>query len=161
MSVNREKPHVFIVPEDDANRQLATGFTLGLDPSVSRKIQVLPEVGGWTEVLDHFNSDHTAGMETYPDRFIVLLLDFDGNEDRLAKAKGHIPPHLAERVFVLGAFTQPEALKANLGSYEGIGLALADDCRDDTYLTWQHDLLRHNAVELERLRRYVRPILFK
>lgn len=28
MSVNKERPHVLILPEDDANRQLANGFQL-------------------------------------------------------------------------------------------------------------------------------------
>jgi hypothetical protein len=28
MSVNRNRPHVFVLPEDDANLQLATGFVL-------------------------------------------------------------------------------------------------------------------------------------
>jgi hypothetical protein len=63
-------------------------------------------------------------------------------------------------VFILGTLTEPEALKRDLGSYETIGLALAQDCRDETDTTWGHDLLRHNAGELERLRETVRPILF-
>ena len=53
MSVNRYLPHVLALPEDDANRQLANGFLL--DQYVStHKIQVLPEVGGWTQVLELF-----------------------------------------------------------------------------------------------------------
>jgi hypothetical protein len=31
MSVNREKPHIWLVPEDDANRQVANGFLQSLD----------------------------------------------------------------------------------------------------------------------------------
>ena len=91
---------------------------------------------------------------------MVLLIDFDGKEDRLEEAKAGIPGHLTDRVFVLGAWTEPEALKADLGSYETIGLALAKDCREGTDTTWGHDLLRHNATELDRLRKHVRPILF-
>lgn len=53
MSVNKYRPHVFVLPEDDANRQIAIGFSLdeGLD---ARSIQVLPSVGGWTRVRDEF-----------------------------------------------------------------------------------------------------------
>lgn len=72
-----------------------------------------------------------------------------------------IPGNLTERVFILGAWSDPEALKrANLGSYEAIGLAMVRDCREDTETTWGHLLLRHNEGELARLREHVRPILF-
>jgi hypothetical protein len=162
MSVNRYRPiHVLVLPEDDANRQLANGFLLNLDAAVLTRIQVLEEVGGWREVLDHFESDHRAEMARYSNRSMVLLIDFDGREDRLQDAKTGIPIHLAERVFILGALSEPEDLKrAGLGMYEDIGSAMARDCRDETETTWGHDLLRHNADELARLREQVRPILF-
>jgi hypothetical protein len=159
MSVNKYQPHVLVLPEDDANRQLANGFLL--DQSLSmRKIQVLEEVGGWTQVLERFLSDHVVDMERYPVRFMVLLIDFDGREERLDDAKARIPAHLTDRVFILGALTEPEALKVSLGDYETIGLAMARDCREETDRTWGHNLLRHNTGELERLREHVRPILF-
>jgi hypothetical protein len=160
MSVNKYQPHVLVLPEDDANRQLANGFLLDLNLS-NRSIQVLEEVGGWHEVLERFITDHVAGMERYPGRFMVLLIDFDGKEDRLQNAKARIPDHLTDRVYVLGAWSEPEALKrAGLGSYEAIGLALARDCREETNATWGHDLLRHNTSEVDRLRDRVRPVLF-
>ena len=46
------------------------------------------------------------------------------------------------------------------GDYDTIGSALAKDCRDETDTIWNHNLLRHNASELDRLREHVRPILF-
>lgn len=116
MSVNKYLPHVFVLPEDDANRQLANGF-LRDQSLLIRRIQVLPEVGGWTQVLGRFQSDHSVGMDRYPNRFMVLLLDFDGKQERWTQAKAIIPWHLTERVFILGAFSKPEALRqANLGS---------------------------------------------
>lgn len=48
MSVNRYQPHVLVLPEDDANRQLANGFVLDLDATVLTRIQVLEEVGAGT-----------------------------------------------------------------------------------------------------------------
>src|SRR5262249_13953650 len=159
MSVNRYQPHVLVLPEDDANRQLANGFLL--DQSLStRKIQVLEEAGGWNEVLNRFRSDHIIEMHRYPHRFMVLLIDFDGREDRLDNAKAIIPDHLKDRVFILGTWSEPEALRQDLGSYETIGLKMAKDCREETDTTWGHNLLRHNASELDRLRMHVRPILF-
>jgi hypothetical protein len=92
---------------------------------------------------------------------MVLLIDFDGDRERLTKAKAEIPEHLIDRVFILGTVTKPEALKqANLGSYEEIGSAMAKDCREETESIWGHELLQHNASELDRLREHVRPILF-
>ena len=139
-----------VLPEDDANRQLANGFLLDL---ATQQIQVLPVAGGWSQVLERFKSDHLSGMEAYPDRFMVLLIDFDGKADRLNRAKDIIPGHLTDRVFILGVRTEPEALrKANFGSYETIGRAMAMDCRKGTDTAWGHGLLRHNAPELDRLR---------
>jgi hypothetical protein len=159
MSVNRYLPHVFVLPEDDANRQLANGFLRDESLLIGR-IQVLPEAGGWTQVLERFQSDHVVGMDRYPDRFMVLLIDFDGKVERLTRAKAVIPANLTDRVFILGALNDPEDLKADLGSYETIGMALAKDCREETDVTWRHKLLRHNASEVERLLERVRPILF-
>jgi hypothetical protein len=158
--MRKYRPHVLVLPEDRANRQLANAFRR--DQSVvTRRIQVLPEVGGWKKVLDCFRSDHVSGMENHGERLMVLLIDFDERQDRLDIAKGAIPDHLAERVFILGAWSEPEDLKPVLGPYETIGRAMAKDCREDTNTTWGHDLLRHNAGELDRLREHVRPILFQ
>jgi hypothetical protein len=43
---------------------------------------------------------------------------------------------------------------------ETIGLKMAQACREETDGIWGHNLLRHNASELDRLRKHVRPILF-
>ncbi len=92
---------------------------------------------------------------------MVLLIDFDGEDWRISDAKQRIPERLSERVFILGVWTEPEALKsAGLGSYETIGKAIAKGCRDGTDTAWEHNLLRHNASEINRLRDRVRPILF-
>lgn len=158
--VNRHRPHVLVLPEDDANRQLATGFLLD-DSLRTRNIKVLEEVGGWAALLDRFTSDHVVGMEKYPDRIMILLVDFDGNVNRLEAIKARIPQSLAARVFILGALREPEELRtAGLGTYEAIGKAMAADCREGTSTIWGHPLLRHNQEELERLRLPVCPVLF-
>lgn len=159
MSVNKYLKHVLVLPEDDANRQLANGFQsdLVLD---TRKLQILEEAGGWLKLVDCFKKDHVHDMSSNPNQFMVLLIDFDGQKDRLNKVRSAIPDHLKERAFVLGAWREPEDLRQDLGSYETIGLALAKDCREDTDVTWAHALLGHNAEELARLRKHVRPFLF-
>jgi hypothetical protein len=136
MSVNRDKPHVLVLPEDDANLRLANEFHLQIDWNRQRQMQVLPVAGGWTKVFNSFASDHMSEMDRYPLRYMVLLIDFDEKENRLEMAKSVIPGHLADRVFVLGAWNEPEDLRTDLGSYEEIGLGLAADCRQGTDTTW-------------------------
>ena len=161
MSVNKSLPHVLVLPEDDANRQIAVGFHLEVVPTRQRRMQVLEEARGWRSVLDRFISDQITGMERYPNRFIILLLDFDNDyANRFAQAKGAIPDHLAERVFILGALSEPEDLRPQFGNFETIGRALAEDCREGTESTWGCDDLSHNAREINRLRDGVRSILF-
>lgn len=160
MSVNKHLPHVLILPEDDANRQIANGFHLEVDPLRSRKLQVLIEAGGRTQVRDQFLDNEVAGMERYLTRFMVLIIDSDGDANRVSSFIAAIPLNLRERVFVISTLTEPEDLKPDFGSFEEIGSHLAKDCREDTDAIWGHDLLKHNAAEVARLRQYIRPLLF-
>lgn len=112
-------------------------------------------------MLDILITDHLKGMEFYPARHMVLLIDFDGDKSRLQKAKDRIPNALIDRVFILGAWTKPEDLRqANLGTYEQIGMKLAADCRGGSDKTWEHELLKHKAGEVSRLRAAIAPFLF-
>jgi hypothetical protein len=149
-----------VLPEDDANRELVLGFLL--DSSLSRRaIDFLEVAGGWIKVLDNFEYNEIADMRKFQKRHMILLIDYDNDISRLEIAKDRIPNDLRDRVFILGCLSDPESLKrAGLGKLEEIGLALANDCRKDTYELWGHDLLRHNAPELARLRQQVRPIIF-
>ena len=158
MSVNKDKPHVMVLSEDDANRQMAVGFLREIGQI--RQMQILHVAGGWRKVLDRFQSEHVRAMNRHRTRFMVLLIDFDGREDRPEDVKAAVPDHLTGRVFVLSTWTKPEELKKSLGAFETIGAAMATDCREGTAATWGHELLQHNAPELERLRERVRPILF-
>jgi hypothetical protein len=164
MSINKYKPHLLVLPEDDATRQIANGFIfaqgLGLD---NRVIQILPYVGGWKKVLEDFIGSHFYEMHKYPDRMMVLLIDFDNNpETRLLFIKKMIPTDIQARVFVLGVWSEPENLRSALGSagFEKIGVDLAQDCYDNTNNLWGHELLKHNEAELRRMILSVKPFLF-
>jgi hypothetical protein len=75
MSINKYQPHIFVLPEDDANRQMAVGFILY--PGVnSSAIQVLPPAKGWAKVVDQFKTDHISELHKYSQRI-------NGNDDRL------------------------------------------------------------------------------
>ncbi len=158
--MNKYIPHLLVLPEDDANRQIANGFLL--NPNLkNRSIQVLPPAGGWTKVLEDFSSVHVSEMQTYSQRRIVLVIDFERHEDRLSLVREKIPQALADRVFVLGTMSEPENLKIAFGeSFEEIGKALAKDCAYNTNELWGHDLLSHNAPEINRMIISVKPFLF-
>lgn len=161
MSVNVHIPHVLVLPEDEANQELANGFLL--DPSVKlRSIQVLPSAGGWGKVLDSFIVSHIDGLRKYRNRHLVLLIDFDGHVDeRTAKFLDAFPEDVRDRVFLLGTQAEPEPLRTQLGqSLENIGTALAAECFHDEDALWMHPLLAHNAAERSRLNARVKGFLF-
>jgi hypothetical protein len=167
MGVNKYQPHLLVLPEDDANRQIANGFILNStinEPTV----QILPIAHGWVKVVDSFKDNHIAEMRRLPNRMIVLLMDFDLRGDRLSYVKNQIPSDLKDRVFVLGVLSEPEDLKGiknkfetiGTGKLENIGETLAQDCADSTNEFWGHDLLKHNKAELDRMSLSVKPFLF-
>lgn len=161
MSANKDQPHVLVLPEDDANRQLAVGFYLQIGLNRQRRMQILRPAHGWTKVMEQFVSVHAREMRECPRRFMVLVLDFDSDMERWERLHSEVPDDLADRVFIIGALSEPEDLKrVGLGSYDDIGSKMATDCREDIDTIWAHELLRRNSAELARLRQHVRPILF-
>jgi hypothetical protein len=111
MSINKYQPHILVLPEDDANRQIAIGFILN-ESLNQRAIQILPSAGGWKRVVEKFKDDYIFTMLQYPDRMIVLMIDFDDNQEaRLCFVKNEIPDDLRNRVFVVGVKSEPENLK--------------------------------------------------
>jgi hypothetical protein len=158
---NKYHPHVYILPEDDANRQVVNGFFLNPYLNINA-IKPLPNAGGWQKVVDAFRDVHIPEMRRYPERRMVLLIDFDNSLDRLTYIKSQIPDDLKDRVFVLGVLSEPEELKASL-NYKGleeIGMSLSQDCAENTHKVWGHSMLSHNKIELERLVLLVKPFLF-
>jgi hypothetical protein len=158
VSVNKYLPHILVLPEDDANARLANEFHLQVNHL--RQMQVLEPAGGWVEVLDLFQQVHVHEMVRCQGRFMILMIDFDGHQNRLQIAKTRVPPALVDRVFVLGVWTEPEGLRAAEGSFKDIGLAMADDCRQGTNNVWGNRLLQHNAGELARFKQQACSILF-
>jgi hypothetical protein len=158
--MNKQIKHILVLCEDEANQKIAIGFSTELDV-YTRQIQVLPPAGGWKHVLDKFTNTYIKTMHKYPDQHIVLMIDFDHDEDRLETAKMSVPSELLNRVIILGARPEPETLRtAGLGTFAEIGQKLARDCRDNTSLTWDDPLLKHNSGELQRMAPTLKPILF-
>src|SRR5258708_37926478 len=104
-----------MLPEDDAIRQIANGFLL--DPSVrTNKVQVLREAGGWRRAQSDITTVYGATMITYPHRHLVVLIDCDGQTDRLQQIRRPIPSEYAGRVFIPGIASGAEGLKRALRS---------------------------------------------
>lgn len=163
MSINKATPHLLVLPEDKANANLANGFELhaAINP---RAIQILPNAGGWLKTLESFKETHASHMQATPHRHMLLLIDFDEDSNRLDHSvfDKYIPENLRNRVFVLGTNPEPEKLKSNIsGGYEAIGQQLAKDCFEQTNTIWNHDMLKHNHIELTRMKAIVNPFLFK
>ncbi len=130
--MNRYVPHIYIIPEDDCDRQLANGFVKH-DQVKDTRVKVMPPAGGWSFVLKIFEQEYVDmlrkdkhGQEGY----VVMLVDFDGNYvARRKDFEDSIPEDLKPRVFVVGAKETPETLRQELGkSFEQIGMQLADEC---------------------------------
>lgn len=161
MSCNAYKNHILVFPEDDANRQIANGFITY--PNINtRTIQVLPEAGGWLKLLKKFNSDHVDEMRKFTNRRMLLLIDFDDQDQaRMNQINSQIPSDINARVFVLGVKSEPEKLKSALQKpFETIGHTLALECDNNQNILWNHCLLQHNQSELGRLSCDVKSFLF-
>ncbi len=173
-SANDYRDHLVVLSEDNANRRIVNGFLMapGLD---SRAIAALPFERGWKKVPKSFRN-YVNSMCRFPNRRVLLLIDFDVNETdeekrrikiekRLTEVRKYIPEKLIknDRVFVLGVLDEPEDLiraSNNLNTFEKIGEALAQDCFKGTDHAWRHDLLIHNKDELARMEKAVKPFLF-
>lgn len=159
--MNKYAPHVYVIPEDDANRQMADGFVLHARVKETR-IQVVPPAGGWPKVLTTFQHEYIPKLRDYPSAHVVMLIDFDDQvERRTTDFEREIPAEFASRVFVIGSKHTPETLKKVVKkSFEEIGRSLADDCGAGQNGLWDHEQLRHNDAVRDRLNKTIMPFLF-
>ena len=160
--MNKYAPHVYVIPEDDCDRQLAEGFVDHYQVRDTR-IKVMPPAGGWEKVLKTFRDEYIPTLRANQNTHVILLIDFDDQVDgRTAHFYQEVPPELKARVFVIGSSDEPETLKKAMKmiGYKAIGKQLADDCAAGTATYWDHEQLRHNDAERLRLVQTVRPFLF-
>jgi len=159
MAVNRYKPHVCFIPEDDADRQFVIGFRSHHSVNVAA-IDLREPAGGWEYVLDLFGNEFIPRLKRYAGAHVVLVLDFDEAGNRRAVCERRIPDELKPRVFLIGAWSTPETLRADLNlPLDRIGERAAANClADDGF--WNHPHLAHNTAEVARMTPALRPILF-
>jgi hypothetical protein len=158
MACNIFQPHILVIPEDDANKDIANGFHLTIDPQRQRQLQIMSPSGGWRKVVDQFSEEYLPTLAKYPLRNVILMIDFDGRDDRFEEIRKAIPDEVTYRVFIIGAWHEPE--KVGLGFPERVGELLAKDCNEGSSVTWGHETFRHNLPELSRIREKVCEIVF-
>jgi hypothetical protein len=158
--MNKYVAHVYVILEDDADRQIAVGF-VGHHHVKHPRIQVMPVAGGWTHVLSTIRDEYIQKLRSNFKAHVVMLIDFDGAvEDRRKAFETEISLEIQPRVFVVGSKHTPESLRSAFNkSFERIGESLADDCVAGTSAFWEHEQLIHNNVERERLIQAVGPFL--
>ena len=167
MSANIYQPHLLVLPEDDANRQILVGFRN--HPAVNiRRMDVQSIAGGWLVAVNSVVEEHVPLMRKYPGRHVLLVIDFDGHSERRDQILSKIPAELKSRFYILSCSDEPETLLASLAiraeersKLETLGKRLASDCDHNTNETWGHAMLSHNAAELERLKTNVKGFLFR
>lgn len=161
MSVNKYRPHVFLIPEDDADRQVARGF-LNHHAIDTRSAQIMPLADGWPHIPGMLEKEYLPKLRESKNAHVVVIVDFDdkgdGRYDRLIEV---VPEEYRDRVFVIGTRKEPETARSELGkSFETIGRELANECDEDKFELWQDEHFQHNEDELKRLVETVKPILF-
>jgi hypothetical protein len=113
MGLNKEKPHLIIIPEDDKDRQLAVGFEF--EVKNTKQIYIERNAGGWVRACEFFSQEYLSSMNRYPGRYVVLLIDFDERDsNRLADVQKMLPSGFEDRVFVIGSRKDPEQLKKKI-----------------------------------------------
>jgi hypothetical protein len=160
--MNQYVDYIYVIPEDDANRQIADGFVL--NPRVNDlRIQVVPPAGGWSKVLKTFKDEYIPKLRNQTKTHVVMLIDFDDQvERRRTEFENEIPDEFKARVFVIGSKHTPETLKRSARrTFEEIGRSLADDCDTDTAALWCDEQLSHNETNRQRLVEMVMPFLFQ
>ena len=161
--MNKSSEHVYVIPEDDADRQIAVGFIEHHSVKDSR-IKVMPVAGGWMNVLKTFVDEYIQNLKNNPKAHVVMLIDFDGwFEQRRKKFEQEIPDEIKPRVFVVGSKNTPQTLKRALNyqfSFSKIGDSLADECATGITKLWGHEQLTHNDPDRQHLNLTVKPFLF-
>ena len=74
MAVNKYKPHLYVIPEDDANRQMAVGFEKDYRIRATA-IQILRPAGGWKKALDRLSDEYYRVLDANVKSRVLVLID--------------------------------------------------------------------------------------
>ena len=95
--MNKYRSHVYVIPEDDPNRQIAEGFVDHHEVNHTR-VKVMPVAGGWPNVLKTFQEEYIQTLRNYQSAHAVMLIDFDGQfDERRDRFQEEIPGDIGDR----------------------------------------------------------------
>lgn len=161
MSANKYLPHLLVIPEDDANRDIVTGFRNHSSVNF-RQIQIENVAGGWKKAAETFVEEFSKSMinDKSGNRHVLIMIDFDDQENRFEYVRNMIPEDLRNRVYIMGCQDEPERVRTATGlTKEKLGEALAEACSNGTDGMWENEILMHNLPELQRMRATICPHL--
>lgn len=161
--VNRYKPHLEVIFEDEPYREIANGVLLSRewfsDETVCQINVHSRPVAGWRKVGGKWIEE----LETNSCKFVLILIDFDGTDggarrkilyDSFFEHKQGLTniqkEALKERIFIIGAKKQSEDLKRSLqcrGCFENLGNSLHEHALTELKKCWE------NCDEIERMQR--------
>jgi len=160
VAVNRYRNHLVIFLEDDPYRSILNGIKnlLNVNDNV---LDVKNPSGGWGKVFEDFENNLYL-LRKYSQCFIVLLMDFDDKDKKLAGSFESrkkmfiekVPLEYKERVFLLGVnHKESENLKQffNNTNFENIGAKLVEDCPNNSLSNWKNTHLECNLSEIDRM----------
>ncbi|OOF45076.1 hypothetical protein [Rodentibacter trehalosifermentans] len=156
---NKYRKHLFILCEDDINKEISKGITEQLDLNPTNIIHYEKIARGWEKCFSLLEHKYIPELLDIPERYLLIVMDFDGQfDERMNKFKLILDnsSELSERVFLVGAAAEPETLKANLklsGHNDDVGRQLFDDCNAESSQYWCSSELVHNKDEIERLKK--------
>lgn len=98
MAPNKYREHFIMIPEDVAIQSVAKEFQINYG---KKQVSVEKPSGGWLSAKEKCK-EISKTIITYPNRRIILLIDFDGQrESRFNEIRGEIDPVVVGNVFIL------------------------------------------------------------
>ena len=156
--MNKYQPHIKVLVEDDAIRQVANGFFLNYN--VVGRIQIMPTLGGWPNVKEEFETIYVTAMRNNLSIYCVLIIDFDEDLDRRTTFNQIIPKDLRDRVILIGAFDEVEDLCREEGkSKENMGKEITRMCSSGGNIC-NINQLKHNKEEVDQYGNKFRELIF-
>ena len=162
---------VVVYPEDAATKDLAVALTESKCGSVfkqNKTITVKRPCGGKDNAVE--TALKNCDLKRFPNRRIIILIDFDKCNTTLAKIKQKIPPEYVGKFFILGWTGEIEDLKSEVGcagtGFNRLAERLVDDCFPQCHGVWKrgefaqmHESACGSKSECERLSEEILPLI--
>jgi len=149
--VDKFKPHLFIVPEDDADRQIAVGFQMHLE--AKGEMQIVDVARGWLKVVGVIKDEYVPLLKNNLNSHVLGIIDCDKDADRIAEQLENFPEDIRNRIFLLG-------VRSAKMHFAEIGEKLADECYKDELDLWNHEMLSYSSSEALRAKDVLRELVF-